>query len=48
MARIPKLEKLDLQHNFISDINILQKVNFKNLKELNLSYNKISNIDVFQ
>jgi len=29
-----KLKILDLSHNKISDINILEKVNFKELKEL--------------
>ena len=30
------MEKLDLSCNKISDINVLEKVNFKQLKELNL------------
>ena len=35
------MEELDLSYNEISDINILEKVNFKELKELDLRYNKI-------
>ena len=34
------LEKLDLSENEISDINILENVNFKELKELYLKNNK--------
>ena len=34
--------------NEIADINILKNVNFKELKELNLSYNKISDIKILE
>ena len=34
--------------NQISDINILENVNFTELKELNLSYNNISEIKVLE
>ena len=32
----------------ISDIKVLQKVNFKKLKYLNLGHNKLSKIDIFK
>ena len=35
--------QLDLSSNKISDINILEKVNFKELEKLFLSENKINN-----
>ena len=35
-----KLELLYLNYNKISDINILEKVNFNELQKLYLSYNK--------
>jgi len=37
-----------LNNNKISDINILEKVNFKELKELYLDDNNISDITVFE
>ena len=37
-----ELKILNLDHNIISDISILEKVNFKELKELYLRYNKIN------
>ena len=43
-----KLEKLDIGSNEISDINILENVNFKELKELHLYYNNISDIKVLE
>ena len=36
------MQKLNLNDNQISDINILEKVNFKNLEELDLSKNNIN------
>ena len=35
------MQKLNLNENQISNINILEKVNFKNLEELDLSNNNI-------
>ena len=40
--------KLDLGANKISDINILEKVDFKELKELNLNHNEISDISILR
>ena len=34
--------------NKISNIKILEKVNFKGLKELDLSYNNISEIEILE
>ena len=39
---------LDLKENIISDINILEKVNFRELKKLDLSSNNISDIQVLK
>ena len=39
---------VDFGWNKISDINILEKANFKELKELYLNYNQISDINVFE
>ena len=40
---------MHLSSNYdLSDINILEKVNFKELKELDLSWNNISNIEVLE
>ena len=36
------MKELDLSDNYLSDINILDKVNFKELEELDLSDNKFS------
>ena len=41
-----KLEKLDLGWNKISNINILENVNFKELKELYLTYNILLFLDI--
>ena len=41
------MEILNLCYNKISDINILSKVNFKELKKLDLFNNEISDIRVF-
>ena len=38
---------LDLSRNKIKNINVLKKVNFKNLETLDLENNKISDIKVF-
>ena len=35
-VKFEKLELLDLSYNKISDIDILEKVNFKELKQLDL------------
>ena len=43
-----KLEKLGLQENAITDINILQKLNFKELRELYLYNNNISDLEVLK
>ena len=45
---IPCFTVLKLNHNRISDISILEKVNFKELKELNLSNNQILDISVLE
>ena len=37
-----------MSSNEISDINVLEKTNFKELKYLGLSSNKISDISVFE
>ena len=37
-----------MNQNEISDINVLDKVNFKELNELNLRSNKISDISLFE
>ena len=42
------MNKIDLSFNKISDIQILEKVNFKELKELYLSNNKISDINILE
>ena len=43
------MEVLDLSENNISDINILEKVNFKELKELYLGHNNfISDIKILE
>ena len=48
-VKFNKLEKLDLGWNKISNnINILENVNFKELKELNLYHNNISDIKVLE
>ena len=39
---------VDLNNNKISDIKILEKVNFKELEVLYLSWNKISDINILQ
>ena len=39
---------MNLGKNKISDINVLEKVNFKELKELDLEGNNISDISVFE
>ena len=41
-----ELKALDLSENIISDINILEKVNFKELNKLNLNSKKISDINI--
>ena len=41
------MEKLSLSQNNISDISVLEYVNFPKLKELNLSLNLIIDIEVF-
>ena len=43
----PKLNKINLGHNNIRNINILQNINFP-LEELDLSSNRIDNINVFE
>ena len=45
--RCNKLQVLNLSYIKISDIKVLEKVDFKELKELYLSGNKISDIKVF-
>ena len=40
------MKELYLYNNKISDINVLKKVNFNELEDLNFSNNEISNIDV--
>ena len=39
---------MNLSYNKISDINIYEKVNFKELKELYLNNNKISDINILE
>ena len=43
-----KLKELDLQHNSISDIKVLQNLKMANLEILNLMGNKISNINILE
>ena len=43
-----KLKELYLIGNEISDINILEKVNFKELNKLYLNWNKISDINIIR
>ena len=43
-----KLKELIILWNTISDINILEKVNFKELKKLGLNCNKISDINILE
>ena len=45
-VKFEKLEKFNLSSNKISDINILENVNFKELKELYLFNNNRSEIKV--
>ena len=48
-VKFEKLEILNLSSNFkISDINILENVNFNELKELDLSSNNISDIKILE
>ena len=42
------LKYLDLSYNKISDINILEKVNFNKLEELNLKDNEIRDITILE
>ena len=42
------MQGLGLNDNKISDINVLEKANFKELQELTLSVNEISNINVLE
>ena len=42
------LNILDLNFNNLSDINVLEKVDFKELKELNLRGNNIKDINVLE
>ena len=46
--KIKKLEILDIGANQITDISVLQNVNFKELKELNLNSNEITDIKVLE
>ena len=46
--KFEKLEILSLSDNKISDINILENVNFKELKELYFVINNILDIKVFE
>ena len=39
---------MELGRNKISDINILEKIDFKKLRVLDLSGNKISNINILE
>ena len=42
------MDKLGLNQNKIEDISVLEKVDFKELRELYLEWNKISDISVFE
>ena len=44
MLKFEKLEKLDLSNNKISNIDIIENANFKQLKDLYLNSNNISEI----
>ena len=42
------MQVLYLSCNYIKDINVLEKVDFKHLQQLNLNDNKISDIKVLE
>ena len=46
--KFTKLKELDLSHNKLLSINILEELKFEQLEKLDLGYNKISSINILE